>query len=60
MNNDLMMAVLSMAAYDNNAPSIGFATKLTVPLPSNYLSTGFFAAAYNYNGETVISYRGLR
>lgn len=58
MNNDLMLAVLSMAAYQNDPPTVGFATKLTVPLPANYQATGFFAVAYNYGGQTVIAYRG--
>ena len=37
---------------------IGNATVLNFSLPSNAQSIGFYALAYSYNGETVISYRG--
>ena len=59
MNNDLMMAVLSMAAYDNpnTAPDIGFATNLKAVLPAYAAWTGFSAVAYNYNGITVTGLR---
>jgi Ca2+-binding RTX toxin-like protein len=54
MNNDLMLAVLSMDTY-NPQGTIGLASQLLVQ-PS--LSSGFAAVAYSYNGQTVISYRG--
>jgi hypothetical protein len=57
MNNDLMMAVLSMAAYKDPkiAPDVGFARKLNIELPAGSDSSGFSAVAYSYNGDTVIS-----
>lgn len=58
MNYDLMMAVLSMAAYLDDKPKIGLATRQTVAEPNGYLSSGFSAVAYSYNGQTIISYRG--
>lgn len=54
MNKNLMLAVLSMDAYDPQG-TIGIATQLKFQ-PS--LSSGFSAVAYNYDGKTVISYRG--
>ncbi len=54
MNKNLMLAVLSMDAYDPQG-TIGIATQLKFQ-PS--LSSGFSAVAYSYNGETVISFAG--
>lgn len=72
--NDLFLAILSMDAYNRGynhgieglgelGSGIGNATIITdsetTPATSD---TGdllnFYAAAYNYNGETIISYRG--
>jgi fermentation-respiration switch protein FrsA (DUF1100 family) len=57
MNRDLMLAVLSMHAYsdDTSFNQIGTAAVSKVADPDG---SGFFAKAYSYNGETVISYRG--
>jgi hypothetical protein len=43
MNNDLMMAVLSMAAYKDPkiASDVGFATKLNIELPAGSDSSVF-------------------
>jgi hypothetical protein len=56
MNSDLMMAVLSMEAY-NAAPdsAIGNAEPVYSQSPQ---ADGFAAVAYTYNGGLVISYRG--
>ncbi len=53
MNRDLTLAVLSMDAYFDGQ-SLGLATKIQ----SQSADGGFAAVAYNYNGETIISYRG--
>ena len=53
MNKDLMVAVLSMDAY-NPMGSIGNA----VVISNAPQSTGFAAVAYSYGGQTIISYRG--
>lgn len=37
---------------------IGNATILNVDLPSGSEAAGFYAIAYDWNAETVISYRG--
>jgi Ca2+-binding RTX toxin-like protein len=55
MNRDLMLAVLSMDSYSNDRQNIGTATLLPSILPND---AGFYAKAYTYNGETIISYRG--
>jgi hypothetical protein len=53
MNIDLMLAVLSMDVY-NPKGTVGDATVISNAPQSN----GFAAIAYNYNGDTIISYRG--
>jgi hypothetical protein len=59
MNRDLMLAVLAMNAYDDEINDIGAARFIPdIELPSGYSTTGFFAKAFTYNGETIISYRG--
>lgn len=37
---------------------VGTATVLNVPLPQGAEAAGFYAVAYQWNGQTVISYRG--
>ena len=37
---------------------IGIADRLNTPLPNGYGLAGFFATAYDLNGEVVISFRG--
>ncbi|MBE5073997.1 hypothetical protein IM511_06735 [Erythrobacteraceae bacterium E2-1 Yellow Sea] len=37
---------------------LGGATILNVDLPNGSISAGFYAIAYDWNGETIISYRG--
>lgn len=72
MNRDLFLAILSMDSYNRrydqgigglpNSGSIGNATFLTDAASVLGLqqaqSAGFYAIAYNWNGETVIAYRG--
>ena len=59
MNKDLMLAVLAMDAYQTRTTDykIGNA-KVLQGSPSNS-PNGFAAVAYSYNGETIISYRGI-
>lgn len=62
-DTDLMYAVLSMAAYDAGNPnyegpsldSIGSATLKSI---QPELEHGFAAVAYQFNGKTVIAFRG--
>jgi hypothetical protein len=54
MNKDLMLAVLSMSAY-KPVGNIGNAIQ---GIKQSDTTTGFAAVAYNYDGKTVISYRG--
>ncbi|MGO8739984.1 hypothetical protein [Rhodoblastus sp.] len=59
-SNDLMLAILSMDAYDqgygagiSNMPGqIGSANLLNVALPAGSFDAGFYAAAYSYNVVT--------
>jgi hypothetical protein len=63
---DLMLAILALDSYDRgNDPllnvsgnQVGDATILPVRQPANEESVGFYASAYDWNGEVVISYRG--
>ena len=70
---NLMQAILAMDAYNqgynkginHGQMQIGLATFTTdsaiLDTPGNEdvaQNTGFYAVAYNYDGETVISYRG--
>lgn len=48
----------STAGQDEAGRKIGNATVIDVPLPSGSIAAGFYAIAYNWNGETIISYRG--
>lgn len=43
---------------DEENEKIGSATIIDVPLPAGSIGDGFYAIAYNWNGETIISYRG--
>jgi hypothetical protein len=38
--------------------SIGTATIKNIDLPAGSVATGFYASAYNWNGQNIISYRG--
>jgi Protein of unknown function (DUF2974) len=68
MNRDLMLAVLSMDAYNqgynagltNVGSYIGFAhvIDVTTRADAEAVSASFAAVAYDWNGETVISFRG--
>jgi len=68
ISNDLFMAILAMDAYnrgynaginlDPTVLQIGNATIRTDDLPVGSQAASFFAQAYTWNGQTVISYRG--
>jgi hypothetical protein len=54
---DIMLAVLSLDVYRNPSPELGDASFIKDKLLKDD-TTGFFAAAYSYNNETIIAYRG--
>ena len=69
--NDLMLAVLALDAYNHgynpgmpgvSGSQIGDATlkfdSAELPTTQNGQAAGFYATTYNWNGKTVISYRG--
>lgn len=71
--DDLFLAILSMDSYNRGygqsikpeyltSGSIGNATigddALTLLSQGAAVAAGFFAIAYNWNGETIIAYRG--
>jgi hypothetical protein len=70
MNPDLFRSILAMDSYNRGygagiavlpeSGQIGGATirAFQAGEQSGWQSTGFYAIAYNWNGETVISYRG--
>ena len=73
MNLEVFLSILAMDSYQRGyAPGInglaqvgegvtvkiGQATILDVPLPAGSVESGFYASPYNWNGTTVISYRG--
>jgi len=72
MTQDLFMAILAMDVYNRGynegitglggeGSAIGTATltdQSDVEADSDGVSAGFYAAGYNWNGQTVISYRG--
>ncbi len=72
MTQDLFMAILAMdvhnrgynegiAGLGGEGSAIGTATltdQSDVEADSDGVSAGFYAAGYNWNGQTVISYRG--
>jgi hypothetical protein len=68
-DNLVMYAILAMDAYNRGYQSqlnvsgdgLGDATVINTDanrLPSNAQSVAFYASAYDWNGQTVISYRG--
>lgn len=70
MNRDVFRSILAMDSYNRGyganlggfteSGSLGNATirPFQVGEQTNWQSTGFYAIAYNWGGETVISYRG--
>lgn len=73
VSNELYYAVLAMDAYNRinrdddpqalavPGTAVGFATLRAADVrnqPDGYQNVGFFATAYDLNGEVVISYRG--
>ena len=64
--SNLMLAILAMDSYNRTynegiiipGSQIGTAMLRTVELPQGYRAASFFAQAYTWNGQTVISYRG--
>jgi hypothetical protein len=48
----------SITGQDEAGRTIGSATIADVPLPAGSINAGFYAIAYEWNGETIISYRG--
>jgi hypothetical protein len=71
MNNDVFLAILAMDSYNRGPganingltgePAIGtarFVTDSVAKLGPGSQNSGFYATAYTWNGETVISYRG--
>jgi hypothetical protein len=58
MDRNLMLAVLSMDAYNKANKNIGFAINSNAQITPEMAAAGFGAQAYSYNGETIISYRG--
>ncbi|MCP4183594.1 MAG: hypothetical protein GY761_09795 [Hyphomicrobiales bacterium] len=66
VSNELMYAILAMDSYnrgygegiEHGKTSIGNAVFDQDDVSQEAIAAGFYAAAYTYNGETVISYRG--
>ncbi len=68
MNQTVFLSLLSLDSYNrgyganvNALPalgSIGEATIIDIPLPAGSQAAGFYAIAYSWNGNTIISYRG--
>lgn len=74
MNRDVFLAILAMGSYNRGygakinglstlqGTALGGAEVVTdsgLELGDNRTqSTGFYSIAYNWNGETIISYRG--
>jgi Ca2+-binding RTX toxin-like protein len=66
VGDPLFAAILAMDSYNRGSDAglivsgngIGDATLKDVTLPAGFADAGFFAQAYTWNGETVISYRG--
>lgn len=56
--NVLLNAGDSTSGQDEAGRQIGNATILNVDLPSGSVAAGFYAIAYDWNGQTIISYRG--
>ena len=65
-NDDVFRSILAMDSYNRgydaginlDGNQIGNATLRYIGLPTGYESAFLFAQAYEWNGETVISYRG--
>jgi Protein of unknown function (DUF2974) len=65
ISNDLMLAILAMDSYNRDynqgiilSGNVGTAALRAFELPQRYEAASFFAQAYTWNGQTVISYRG--
>lgn len=70
MDRKVFLALLSLDSYNrgygaridnlSESGSIGHASILTTPASEteNWEDAGFYAIAYNWNGEKIISYRG--
>jgi hypothetical protein len=69
MNYNVFMSILAMDSYYRNKldasillpkyeAKIATATILKTELPNGSAEAGFYASAYRWNGETIISYRG--
>lgn len=58
MDRNLMLAVISMDAYSATNGNIGLADNSNALITPAMAAAGFFAKAYTYAGETIISYRG--
>ena len=56
--NVLLNSGDSMVDQNEAGRKIGSATIIDVPLPSGSVAAGFYAIAYNWDGRTVIAYRG--
>lgn len=65
-NDPLFAAVLAMDSYNRGSDAglivsgdaVGTARLKTVALPAGSAAAGFYAQAYDWNNETIISYRG--
>lgn len=65
-SDPLFAAILAMDSYNRGSDAglfvsgngVGTATLKTVDLPAGSANAGFFAQAYTWNNETIISYRG--
>jgi|SRR5579872_389524 hypothetical protein len=65
-DNLVMYAILALDSYNQGYDAqlnvagnqLGDATILNIAEPTDSQSVAFYASAYNWNGQTVISYRG--
>jgi hypothetical protein len=68
LNYNVFTAILAMDSYNRGygvnveglpiTGQIGTATILETELPAGSVEAGFYASAYEWNGQNVISYRG--
>jgi hypothetical protein len=68
MDRNVFLAVLAMDVYNRGygvsvrglpeAGSLGSATLITAPSQAGWEDASFYAIAYEWNGETIISFRG--